>query len=202
MYFLVIPFQHFHKKWARRVKTWLDQPAQKRIRRERRKVKAAQLSPKPSSGSLRPLVQCPTQKYNTKVRQGRGFTIEELKGAGFDPKYAQTVGIAVDHRRTNKSEESLKLNIQRLKDYKARLVVVKKGKTTDVPQLTGEIAAPAAAKNSAVSFIAKSELEGLQANKAYAALRSARTEARLVGIREKQAKVEKDEKKPAAAGDD
>lgn len=142
------------------------------------------------------MVNCPSQKYNTKVRQGRGFTIEELKGAGFDPKYAQTVGIAVDHRRTNKSEESLKLNIQRLKDYKARLVVVKKGKTTDVPQLTGAVAPSSLAPN-AVSFVNKSELEALQATKAYSALRAARTDARLVGIREKAAKAEKDEKKPA-----
>eukprot|EP00349_Pseudokeronopsis_sp_Brazil_P003314 CAMPEP_0202964202 /NCGR_PEP_ID=MMETSP1396-20130829/8280_1 /ASSEMBLY_ACC=CAM_ASM_000872 /TAXON_ID= /ORGANISM="Pseudokeronopsis sp., Strain Brazil" /LENGTH=202 /DNA_ID=CAMNT_0049686121 /DNA_START=31 /DNA_END=639 /DNA_ORIENTATION=+ len=196
----VIPFQHFHKKWARRVKTWLDQPAQKKIRRERRKVKAAKISPRPSSGSLRPLVHCPTQKYNTKVRQGRGFTLEELKGAGLNAKYAQTVGIAIDHRRTNKSEESLKLNIERLVDYKNRLVIVKKGKSSEVPQLNGTISSVAANSN-AVSFIANSEVEGLQSTKAYSALRSARTDARLVGIREKQAKAAKEEKKPAA-GDD
>ena len=58
----VIPNQHFHKKWARRVKTWLDQPAQKKIRREARKVKAAKISPRPVGGALRPLVHCPTQK--------------------------------------------------------------------------------------------------------------------------------------------
>mmetsp|Transcript_10333 Transcript_10333/g.7720 ORF Transcript_10333/g.7720 Transcript_10333/m.7720 type:complete len:203 (-) Transcript_10333:36-644(-) len=196
----VIPFQHFHKKWARRVKTWLDQPAQKKIRRERRKVKAAKISPRPSSGSLRPLVHCPTQKYNTKVRHGRGFTLEELKGAGLNAKYAQTVGIAIDHRRTNKSEESLKLNIERLVDYKNRLVIVKKGKSSEVPQLNGAISSVAANSN-AVSFIANSEVEGLQSTKAYSALRSARTDARLVGIREKQAKAAKEEKKPAA-GDD
>ena len=58
----VIPFQHFHKKWARRVKTWLDQPAQKKIRRETRRAKAAKDAPRPASGPLRPLVHCPTQK--------------------------------------------------------------------------------------------------------------------------------------------
>lgn len=60
----VVPYQHFHKKWARRVKTWLDQPAQKKIRRDRRKQKAAAIAPRPSSGALRPLVHCPTQKVN------------------------------------------------------------------------------------------------------------------------------------------
>jgi hypothetical protein len=62
IFIIVIPNQHFHKKWARRVKTWLDQPSQKKIRRERRKDKAAKLAPRPSSGPLRPLVHCPTQK--------------------------------------------------------------------------------------------------------------------------------------------
>jgi hypothetical protein len=61
-FFKVIPNQHFHKDWDRRVKTWFDQPRQKKIRRERRKVKAAALAPRPVSGALRPLVNCPTQK--------------------------------------------------------------------------------------------------------------------------------------------
>ena len=75
----VIPGQHFHKKWAERVKTWLHQPAQKKIRRDKRKEKAAALAPRPSSGVLRPLVHCPTQKYNSKVKFGRGFSLGELK---------------------------------------------------------------------------------------------------------------------------
>jgi hypothetical protein len=65
--YTVIPFQHFHKKWARRVKTWLDQPVQKKIRRDKRRVKAAALAPRPASGPLRPLVHCPTQKVIVKA---------------------------------------------------------------------------------------------------------------------------------------
>jgi large subunit ribosomal protein L13e len=38
-------------------------------------------------------------------------------------KYAPTIGIAVDHRRKNRSEESLQENAKRLKAYKAKLVV-------------------------------------------------------------------------------
>jgi large subunit ribosomal protein L13e len=75
----VIPGEHFHKKWARRVKTWLHQPIQKKIRRDKRKERAAKLAPRPASGVLRPLVHAPTQKYNSKIRLGRGFTLEELK---------------------------------------------------------------------------------------------------------------------------
>ncbi len=58
----VIPNQHFHKDWQNRVKTWFQQPAQKKIRREKRKIKAAKLAPRPASGALRPFVHCPTQK--------------------------------------------------------------------------------------------------------------------------------------------
>lgn len=83
--------------------------------------------------------------------------MEELKAAGINSKFAQTVGIAVDHRRTNKCEESLNLNVQRLKEYKERLVVFprhsKKGTAVpDVKQLVGDIM-PRTAKADAVSFI-------------------------------------------------
>jgi large subunit ribosomal protein L13e len=74
-----------------------------------------------------------------KVRLGRGFSLEELKvtqrpcttnlyqlaaqEAGISAKLAPTIGIAVDHRRMNHSVESLQSNIQRLKEYRARLVL-------------------------------------------------------------------------------
>ena len=52
--------------------------------------------------------------------------MDELKGAGISKKYARTIGISVDHRRRNKSVESLQLNIQRLKRYKAKLILFPK----------------------------------------------------------------------------
>lgn len=63
--------------------------------------------PRPVVGALRPVVRGQTKRYNTKVRAGRGFTLDELKAAGIPAKFAQTVGIAVDHRRKNRSEESM-----------------------------------------------------------------------------------------------
>lgn len=36
---------------------------------------------------------------------------------------ARTVGIAVDHRRKNRSVESFEANVQRLKEYQSRLIV-------------------------------------------------------------------------------
>merc|ERR1712034_165565 len=92
----------------RYVKTWFNQPARKIRRRQNRIQKAARIAPRPL-GKLRPVVSCPTFKYNLKQRAGRGFTLEELKAAGLSKKYAQTIGIAVDHRRRNKSVESLQL---------------------------------------------------------------------------------------------
>ena len=45
------------------------------------------------------------------------------QAAGIPKKLAPTIGIAVDHRRKNRSLESLQANVQRLKTYKAKLVV-------------------------------------------------------------------------------
>jgi ribosomal protein L13E len=35
--------------------------------------------PRPVAGALRPTVRPPTQRYNMKLRAGKGFTLEELK---------------------------------------------------------------------------------------------------------------------------
>ena len=70
---------HFHKDWQNRVKTWFNQPAKKQARRMHRKQVAAAIAPRPAAGLLRPIVRCPTQKYNMKTRLGRGFTFAELK---------------------------------------------------------------------------------------------------------------------------
>ena len=188
----VIANQHFHKDWQNRVKTWFQQPKQKKIRREKRKIKAAKLAPRPAAGALRPMVHCPTQKYNMKLRKGRGFTMEELKEAGINAKLAQTIGIAVDHRRTNKSVESLNLNVQRLKEYSSRLVVfprrasrTKKGDASadDVKaatQLFGEII-PSGGAESAVTFAPVTD--EMKEFKAYSSQRIARNEHKLIGRR-------------------
>ena len=125
----MVPNGHFHKDWDRYVKTWFNQPARKEHRRKARIAKAAKIADRPLK-SLRPVVRCPTLKYNLKSRLGRGFTLDEVKAAGISKKMACTIGIAVDHRRRNKSLESLQLNAQRLKEYKAKLSQ-DKGKAPD-----------------------------------------------------------------------
>ena len=112
----VVPNQHFHKKWAGgvtgaargplQVVTWFDQPAKKKGRRLKRAAKRQAVAPRPT-GMLRPAVHCPTIKYNSKVRLGKGFSLEKLKGAGIPAAFAPTIGIAVDKKRFNKSAESL-----------------------------------------------------------------------------------------------
>merc|ERR1712183_822516 len=101
---------------------WFNQPARKERRRKTRSIKAAKVAPRPVK-SLRPIVRCPTFKYNIKDRAGRGFTLEELKGTGLTKKMALTTGITVDHRRKNKSLESLKHNIQKVKGYQSKLIL-------------------------------------------------------------------------------
>ena len=73
-----LPNGHFHKDWQSRVKTWFDQPGRKKRRRIARTKKAVRIAPRPVE-LLRPAIKCPTIKYNTKLRTGRGFTLDELK---------------------------------------------------------------------------------------------------------------------------
>merc|ERR1711971_361951 len=119
----IVPNGHFRKDWQRMVKTWFNQPMRKKRRAATRKAKAAAVAPRPVAGLLRPVVRCPTFKYNSKVRLGRGFTLEELKAAGFNKKSCRSIGISVDYRRRNLSMESLQQNVQRLKEYKSNLIV-------------------------------------------------------------------------------
>ena len=122
----MLPNAHFHKHWQRRIKTWFDQPARKQRRRQARVAKAARIAPRPVHGLLRPMVRCPSIRYNTKVRLGRGFTLEEIKAAGLTKNWAKSIGIAVDYRRTNRSVEGIQKNVQRLKEYRAKLILFPK----------------------------------------------------------------------------
>jgi len=86
-------------------------------------LKAKRMFPRPIQ-QLRPIVRCPSRRYNMRVRAGRGFSIDELKAAKINPQFARTIGIAVDKRRHPRSEESLQLNVERLKEYMKNLVLL------------------------------------------------------------------------------
>jgi len=190
----MIPNVHLHKDWDPYVKTWFNQPARKIRRRNARAAKAVAVAPRPLK-SLRPIVRCPTLRYNIKERTGRGFTLQELKDAGFSKKEAQTIGISVDVRRRNKSVEALQLNVQRLKEYKAKLILFpiraskpRKGDASEedmakAAQLVGKVMP----LKKTVSRIRPMEVtEDMKAFKANQATRQARAYKKLHGIREKR----------------
>jgi len=122
---------HFRKDWERHVKTWFSQPARKLKRKQKRQARAAKIFPRPTE-LLRPLVRCPTNRYNTKIRLGRGFTVDELREAKLDAVQAKSVGIAVDFRRKNRSLETKRTNVQRLQLYKAKVVVFPRTKIVKI----------------------------------------------------------------------
>mmetsp|Transcript_6452 Transcript_6452/g.9414 ORF Transcript_6452/g.9414 Transcript_6452/m.9414 type:complete len:202 (-) Transcript_6452:122-727(-) len=185
----VVPNIHCHKKWHAsqrgplKVKLALNQAGKKKSRRLARAAKAAAMAPRPLR-QLKPIVNCPTQRYNAKARLGRGFSVAELKAAGLtNTTYARTIGISVDKRRTNKSEESFARNVERLKAYLANVVVFPKkrgvAKPTDVPaQILGTvmpITKPAV--ECVVEDVPKLETS------AFTTMRLARQETRVAGQR-------------------
>jgi len=196
-----IPHNHFRKDWQRRVRVHFDQPGRKLRRRNARLAKSAAVAPRPID-KLRPIVRCPTIKYNRRVKAGRGFTLAELKEAGIPRKLAPTIGISVDPRRQNLSVESLSANVARLKEYRARLILFprklgqqKKGDATKEElkaasenyAKTLQTALPIVHADKEIKFIKKGDMPAAIEGGAYRKLRESRSEARYAGARAKRA---------------
>ncbi|EGF81595.1 hypothetical protein BATDEDRAFT_6028, partial [Batrachochytrium dendrobatidis JAM81] len=196
-----LPNQHFRKDWKIHVRTWFDQPGKKLSRRVKRVKKAAKIAPRPIDGLLRPAVRCPTVRYNTKLRAGRGFSLEELKEAGISRHFARTVGISVDHRRRNRSVESLQGNVQRLKEYQSKLIVFpKKANKPKNGDSEAAVVATATQLKGALMPISQPPLTdlarkitGTPAVHAFDTLIKARSDKRMFGMREKLAKEQAEE---------
>jgi len=195
----VLHSNHFRKDWQSRVRTWFDQPGRKLRRRTARKAKATTLGVRPLT-LLRPAVRAQTIRYNRKVREGRGFSLAELKEAGVGKKEARGVGIVVDHRRRNLSEEGKLVNVERLKAYKEKLIVFprkagkpKKGDSSaeDLKAETTRITAPLpeGIPAEAPRKITKEEHEF----KAFRTLRTARANQRHEGARKARAAKKEEE---------
>merc|ERR1712080_624484 len=58
------------------------------------------------------------------------------KGAGMSVTEARKIGVTVDKRRRNKSAENLSRNVQRLKEYKAKIIIVKQGDPVEARAIT------------------------------------------------------------------
>lgn len=121
-----------------------------------------------------------------------------MQAAGIPRPLAPTIGITVDHRRQNLSEEGLAINVARLKAYKERLILLprksnapKKGDTkTDLSKINtaANVASvlPIAPTDIAFKEIKKSEVPAEIEGGAYAKLRNSRATARYQGAREKR----------------
>lgn len=205
----IIPNVHLRKHWERRVRTHFNQPAHKKRRSQVRAAKAAAAFPRPLQ-KLRPIVHCPTRKYIGKVRYGRGFSQQELKAASISAKFARSVGIAVDTRRTNTSEEQLRSNAERLSEYKNKLILFprregkpKKGEINDSTPEQLKSAAASQQVSGGVMPVVKTveevQYEKITADhekvKAFRTLRTLRTFKRYKGKREKRAKDELEKQK-------
>merc|ERR1719183_50876 len=194
----IIPNVHLRKHWSRQKNhTHHDQPAAKLRRYRRRQDKAAKLFPRPLQ-KLRPVVASQTRRYAGKVRYGRGFTLLELKTAKITAAFARTVGISVDHRRTNTSAGQLQRNVDRLNMYREKLILFprregkpKKGCINDSPNVAAADACIWSSGNAAIVPVADGEAFGKitaedKAAKTFFTLRKARTDCRYNGRRIKK----------------
>ena len=132
-----------------------------------------------------------------------------MKAAGIPRKFARTIGISVDPRRQNLSEESLKANVERLQEFRKRLILFprRNGKTKQGDASAEDIKAAKSGENVVRTNIlpiknTPSVTEGAIADfkseeNAYRKLRDARSEARLIGKRAARAaaKAEEEENK-------
>ena len=119
----MLPNVHLGKDWQEKVKTWFNQPGRKHRRQLNRIKKAKTVAPNPTH-KLKPIVRGQTNKYNNKIRLGRGFTKEELKKAGIlSLHYARSIGIAIDLRRKDTANETMTANVNRIKEYLAKMIL-------------------------------------------------------------------------------
>ena len=136
----VVPNGHFKKDWMHYVKTWFNQAGRKQRRRSARSLKLAKSAPNPLK-AVRPQVQGQSLRYCSKTKKGKGFSLQEIKNAGLTAQFARTIGVRVDHRRRNKSAETLQRNVKTLEFYKSKLTLYplkagkpKKGQINDSVQ--------------------------------------------------------------------
>lgn len=140
----------------------------------------------------------PSSRYDSNGGRKSNDRTDSKQEAGIPRRYAPTVGIAVDPRRQNLSEESLAANVERLKAYKERLIVFprksnnpKKGDTKTNPREVEKAtlisnALPIAPTDQAIKEIKKSDMPAPIEGGAYMKLRYVRAIKRSQGARDKR----------------
>merc|ERR1712170_19239 len=179
------------------VRCFFNSPAHKKLRAQRRAANAA-VAP---ISKLRPVVFGQTRRHGSKVKFGRGFSLGELQAAGLTQAFARSVGIAVDHRRHNKNADTMATNVERLNQYKNKMILFPR--TADQPkrgQINDSTAEQLknAAQNTTEGVFAlpsqsrRCKVEALTAEmknfRAYQKLRAERINRRYQGQREKRAR--------------
>lgn len=120
---------------------------------------------------------------------------------------ARTIGISVDPRRQNLSEEGLKLNVERLQEFRKRLILFprRNGKTKQGDASAEDIKTAKSAENivpsaslalpikNVIAFEEGAIKDFKPTENAYRLLRDQRSHARLVGVREKREKAKADD---------
>lgn len=206
----VLPNVHLRKHWQRNVKVWLNQAGRKSRRLIARRARAAATAPRPLD-RLRPSVRCQTIRYSHRPRLGKGFTLAEVKSVGLGVEFARTVGIAIDHRRKNRSQEAFELNKARLTNYLSKLVLfprhesspvtkAKNGILNDTPKVlppatqeqqtvaTAPVVNTLAPLVKRVRSVSKLELERLRKTGAFRSIRQEWNNQRNEGKRQKKAR--------------
>merc|ERR1719456_1533932 len=140
-----------------------------------------------------------------KLRLGKGFTLDELREAKIPVKLAPTIGISVDHRRRNRCQESLQANVDRLKLYKAKLLVFPRGsgrkcvKKGDTPRSELQNVAQNTLKEiipvpkPALRIKARKITDAEKEKSAYKTLKKARSNKKYLGEKMKKEKAGKGE---------
>ena len=162
--------------------------------------------------SLAELKVLPTTYQSSKPISGLRFNSNSntQQEASIPRHLAPTIGISIDPRRRNLSTESLALNVSRLKAYRERLILFPrrtgqhKGADSSKEEISkfekekvakhvhGVLPIKNLRREEAVTEVSRDEMpEGEEG--AYRRLREARSEARLVGVREKRAKAKAEE---------
>lgn len=141
----------------------------------------------------------PTATNGSRKSTKRILSDMNLQAAGIPKKVAPTIGISVDTRRANLSEEGLAANVARLKEYKARLIVFprktgkpKSGDSKDVDLSKVDTVKlvnntlPIVPVSEGITEIKKSDMPAAIEGGAYRKLRNVRSEKRMQGVREKR----------------
>ena len=207
----VVPNTHLRKHWQRNVTIWLNQASRHNRRLLTRKSKAQRIAPRPID-QLRPVVRGTTIRFNNKTRQGKGFSLAEIKAAGLSAAFARSIGIAVDARRQNRSQESLDLNKARLTAYLQRVVLyprhekkyvtkAKGGIINDTPKENQQVSDTAVVNTKLplvkrVKAVSAAELAKLKTQGAFRTLRQEWANKRNQGKRNKKAEDAKNAEKP------